>query len=121
LHYQIKQPQGKLLRVVLGEIFDVAVDLRKSSPTFGRWAGAAISAENKRQVWLPEGFAHGFLVLSEHAEVLYKTTDYWTPEHERTLVWNDPCLRIEWPMQGDPILSTKDRNGTTLDAAELFS
>ena len=121
LHYQINQPQGKLLRVVAGEVFDVAVDLRRSSPTCGRWASATLSAENKRQLWIPEGFAHGFLVLSNEAEVLYKTTDYWAPEHERCIAWNDPALSIEWPIQGDPILSGKDRQGAVLQSAELFA
>jgi dTDP-4-dehydrorhamnose 3,5-epimerase len=120
LHYQIKQPQGKLIRAVVGEIYDVAVDLRRSSPTFGRWAGVALSAENKRQVWVPEGFAHGFLVLSEHAEVLYKTSDYWAPEHERCVAWNDASLGIDWPMKGEPLLSSKDRQGCAFRAAELF-
>jgi dTDP-4-dehydrorhamnose 3,5-epimerase len=120
LHYQVRQAQGKLLRVIAGEIFDVAVDLRRSSPTFSRWASVVVSAENKRQVWIPEGFAHGFLVLSDYAEVLYKTTDYWAPEHERCLIWNDPRLAISWPITSDPILSGKDRQGTPLHAAELF-
>jgi dTDP-4-dehydrorhamnose 3,5-epimerase len=120
LHYQIKQPQGKLLRVVSGEIFDVAVDVRRSSPTFSRWAGIIVSAENKHQVWIPEGFAHGFLVLSDYAEVLYKTTDYWAPEHERCLLWNDPQLAIPWPTGGEPILSNKDRQGKPINELELF-
>jgi dTDP-4-dehydrorhamnose 3,5-epimerase len=121
LHYQIRQPQGKLLRVVAGEIFDVAVDLRKSSPTFGKWASVILSDENKRQVWVPEGFAHGFLVLSEYAEVLYKTTDYWAAEHERCLAWNDRILAIDWPTSGEPLLSAKDRQGKELEAAEVFA
>jgi dTDP-4-dehydrorhamnose 3,5-epimerase len=120
LHYQIRQPQGKLLRVVAGEIFDVAVDLRRRSPTFSRWASVILSAENKRQVWIPEGFAHGFLVLSDYAEVLYKTTDYWAPEHERCLLWNDPKLAISWPIGAEPILSNKDREGKPFHALELF-
>jgi dTDP-4-dehydrorhamnose 3,5-epimerase len=108
LHYQISQPQGKLVRCTLGEVFDVAVDLRRSSPTFGKWVGARLSAENKRQMWIPVGFAHGFLVLSESAEFLYKTTDYYAPEHERAVIWNDPDLGIEWPIEGEPTLSAKD-------------
>jgi dTDP-4-dehydrorhamnose 3,5-epimerase len=120
LHYQVKQPQGKLLRVIAGEIFDVAVDLRRSSPTFCRWASVVLSADNKRQIWSPEGFAHGFLVLSEYAEVLYKTTDYWAPEHERCLLWNDSRLAISWPLTSDPVLSSKDRQGLALQASQLF-
>jgi len=123
LHYQIVQPQGKLVRVVRGEVFDVAVDLRKSSPTFGQWAGALLSAENKRQLWVPEGFGHGFLVLSEHAEFLYKTTDYYAPEHERSLLWNDPSIGIEWPLQslaGAPVLSSKDAAAAALAQADTF-
>jgi dTDP-4-dehydrorhamnose 3,5-epimerase len=108
LHYQIRQPQGKLVRCVVGEVFDVAVDLRRSSPTFGKWSGALLSAENKRQMWVPEGFAHGFLVLSDAAEFLYKTTDYYAPENERGIVWNDPELGIDWPIEGEPVLSKKD-------------
>jgi dTDP-4-dehydrorhamnose 3,5-epimerase len=108
LHYQIRQPQGKLVRCVVGEVYDVTVDLRKCSPTFGKWAGAVLSAENKRQMWVPEGFAHGFLVLSDAAEFLYKTTDYYAPEHERSVVWNDPDLGINWPIEGEPVLSRKD-------------
>jgi dTDP-4-dehydrorhamnose 3,5-epimerase len=108
LHYQIRQPQGKLVRCVFGEVFDVAVDLRRSSPTFGKWSGALLSAENKRQMWVPEGFAHGFLVLSDGAEFLYKTTDYYAPENERGIVWNDPELGIDWPIEGEPVLSRKD-------------
>ena len=121
LHYQIRQPQAKLVRVVLGEVFDVAVDIRKSSRTFGRWVGQFLSAENKRQMWIPEGFAHGFVVLSDAAEFLYKTTDYWAPEHERCIVWNDTNLAIDWHLQGEPVLSTKDAQGATLQQAELFS
>lgn len=120
LHYQIRQPQGKLVRVVAGEVFDVAVDLRRGSPTFGRWAGTRLSAENRRQLWIPEGFAHGFLVLSEHAEFLYKTTDYYAPEHERCLLWNDPALGIDWPLDAAPLLSDKDRAGVPLRDADLF-
>ncbi|MHB1145437.1 MAG: dTDP-4-dehydrorhamnose 3,5-epimerase [Thiobacillus sp.] len=121
LHYQIRQPQGKLVRVVQGEVFDVAVDLRKSSPTFGRWVGEILSTENKRQLWVPEGFAHGFVVLSETAEFLYKTTDYYAPEHERCIVWNDPALAIQWPLDGAPALSAKDRQGKPFAEAEHFA
>lgn len=120
LHYQIQQPQGKLVRVVAGEVFDVAVDLRQSSPTFGAWVGEILSAENKRQLWVPEGFAHGFLVLSETAEFLYKTTDYYAPQYERCVAWNDPDLTIAWPLVGNPILSAKDAQGVKLQMAELF-
>ena len=120
LHYQIRQPQGKLVRVVAGEVYDVAVDLRRSSPTFGQWIGVTLSAENKRQLWIPSGFAHGFYVVSEMAEFLYKTTDYYAPEHERTLRWNDPQLGIDWPITAAPILSSKDRDGLPLDEAECF-
>ena len=121
LHYQIQQPQGKLVRVVAGEVFDVAVDLRKSSPSFGRWFGTHLSAQNQRQLWIPEGFAHGFVVLSESAEFLYKTTDYYAPEHERSLLWNDPELGIEWPFDEPPQLSAKDQAGKCLSDAELFA
>ena len=121
LHYQIQQPQGKLVRVVAGEVFDVAVDLRRSSTTFGRWVGTRLSAENQRQLWIPEGFAHGFVVLSETAEFLYKTTDYYAPEHERSLLWNDPQIGIEWPFQELPQLSQKDLAGKILSEAELFA
>ncbi|MGB6055987.1 MAG: dTDP-4-dehydrorhamnose 3,5-epimerase [Burkholderiaceae bacterium] len=121
LHYQIRQPQGKLVRVVAGEVFDVAVDIRKSSPTFGRWVGVALSAENKRQLWIPEGFAHGFVVTSESAEFLYKTTDYWAPEFERSILWNDPAIGIEWSLTTEPLLSDKDRIGTSLAEAEVFA
>ena len=120
LHYQIRQPQGKLVRVVAGEVFDVAVDLRRASPTFGKWVGATLSAENKRMMWVPAGFAHGFLVTSEHAEFLYKTTDYYAPEHERCIAWNDPALAIAWPLDGEPALSAKDRAGTPFRDAETF-
>lgn len=121
MHYQIQQPQGKLVRVVSGEVFDVAVDLRKSSPRFGAWTGVVLSAANKRQLWVPPGFAHGFLVMSESAEFLYKTTDYWAPEHERCLQWDDPALGIEWPLQDRPILSPKDQLGKLLKDAEVFA
>lgn len=120
LHYQIQQPQGKLVRVVQGEVFDVAVDLRKSSKTFGQWVGEILSAENKRQLWIPEGFAHGFVVLSETAEFLYKTTDYYAPSHERCILWSDPTLNIEWPQGMEPILSTKDAQGKSFVNAEVF-
>lgn len=120
LHYQIQQPQAKLVRVVAGEVFDVAVDIRKGSATFGQWVGVLLSAENKRQLWIPEGFAHGFVVTSETAEFLYKTTDYWAPEHERCILWNDPQVNIEWPIEGEPLLSPKDRTGKSLVDAELF-
>lgn len=120
LHYQVQQPQGKLVRVAQGEVFDVAVDLRKSSPTFGRWVGALLSGGNKHQLWVPPGFAHGFVVLSDSAEFLYKTTDYYAPAHERSLLWNDPALGIQWPMQSEPILSEKDRNAKLLSAAEVY-
>jgi len=120
LHYQIKQPQGKLVRVIAGEVFDVSVDIRKNSPTYGKWTGINLSAENKRMLWVPSGFAHGFLVLSEHAEFLYKTTNYYAPEHERCIVWNDPTLGIEWPLEVEPLLSAKDRAGLPLREAEMF-
>jgi dTDP-4-dehydrorhamnose 3,5-epimerase len=121
LHYQIRQPQGKLVRVVAGEVFDVAVDLRRASPTFGRWTGERLSADNKRMLWIPPGFAHGFLVLSESADFLYKTTDYYAPEHERVLAWNDPALGIRWPLAGTPTLSARDAAGTRLRDAEVFA
>ena len=121
LHYQIQQPQGKLIRAVVGEIFDVAVDLRRSSPTFGQWVGYRLSADNQRQLWIPAGFAHGFLVLSDVAEVLYKTTDYYAPQVERCIVWNDPSLAIAWPLTEPPILSAKDQAGQLLASAEVFS
>jgi len=120
LHYQVQQAQGKLVRVTAGEVYDVAVDLRRHSPTFGQWVGAHLSADNKRQMWVPEGFAHGFVVLSEFAEFLYKTTDYYAPAHERCIRWNDPTLAIDWPLQGEPRLSAKDQQGTLFDDAELF-
>jgi len=121
LHYQIQQPQGKLVRVVQGEVFDVAVDIRKSSATFGKWVGEVLSAENKKQLWVPDGFAHGFVVLSETAEFLYKTTDYYAPEYERSIVWNDPAINIKWPINGEPILSAKDQQAKTLATAEHFA
>ena len=120
LHYQIQQPQGKLVRVVAGELFDVVVDLRRSSPSFGQWAGHHLSAENKNMLWIPAGLAHGFAVLSDTADFLYKTTDYWAPKHERTLLWNDPDLAIAWPLAGEPILAAKDRAGKRLSEAEVF-
>jgi dTDP-4-dehydrorhamnose 3,5-epimerase len=122
LHYQIRQPQGKLVWVVVGEIFDVAVDMRKNSPTFGKWVGFELSAQSGQVAWIPPGFAHGFLVASEAAEVLYKTTDYYAPDFERTLLWNDPDLSIQWPLVPgtEPILADKDRNGTRFGSAESF-
>ena len=121
LHYQIKQPQGKLVRAVEGEIYDAVVDVRRSSPTFGKWFGITLSAESKRQLWVPAGFAHGFVVTSDYAEVLYKTTDYWAPEHERSIIWNDPVLAIAWPLDGEPLLSAKDEAGVPLAEAEVFA
>ncbi len=121
LHYQILQPQGKLVRVVRGAVYDVAVDLRRSSPTFGRWEGVEITEENKRMLWIPPGYAHGFLVLSEYADFLYKTTDFYAPEHERCLLWNDPQIGIDWPMAGEPILSAKDKLGSTLAEADVYA
>ena len=121
LHYQIQQPQGKLVRVVQGIVFDVAVDIRRSSPTFGQHIGVELSAENKRMLWVPEGFAHGFVVLSDTAEFLYKTTHYWAPEFERSIAWNDPALGIQWPIQGEPTLSAKDQQALSLEKAELFA
>lgn len=121
LHYQLQQTQGKLVRVVAGEVFDVAVDIRKSSPTFGHWVGVVLSGENKRQLWVPPGFAHGFVVTSESAEFLYKTTDYWAPEFERSILWNDPAIGIEWPVDGTPLLSGKDQVGKPLAEAEVFA
>jgi dTDP-4-dehydrorhamnose 3,5-epimerase len=120
LHYQIRQPQGKLVRVVVGEILDVAVDLRRSSPTFGKWEAVHLSGENRRLFWIPPGFAHGFRVLSENAHVLYKTTDFYAPEHERTILWNDPDLNISWKLDGEPIISAKDRLGVPFHQAEKF-
>lgn len=121
LHYQIQQAQGKLVRVVHGTVYDVAVDLRRSSPTFGQHVGVELSAENKRMFWIPEGFAHGFVVLSDSAEFLYKTTDYWAPEFERSLAWNDPALAIDWPLSDAPALSAKDQQGKLLAEAECFA
>jgi dTDP-4-dehydrorhamnose 3,5-epimerase len=120
LHYQIQQPQGKLVRVVAGAVFDVAVDIRKSAPTFGKWVGCLLSAENKRQLWVPVGFAHGFVVVSQTAEVLYKTTDYYAPGQERCILWNDPDLAINWDLTAPPVLSAKDQAGQPFKAAELF-
>ena len=120
LHYQVQQAQGKLVRVTAGEVYDVAVDLRRSSPTFGRWVGVHLSAENKRQLWVPAGFAHGFVVLSEFAEFLYKTTDYYAPEHERCIRWDDPTLAIDWPLDGAPQLSAKDQSGLSFADAQVF-
>lgn len=120
VHYQIRQPQAKLVRVTAGEVFDVAVDLRKSSPTFGKWVGEILSAENKRQLWIPEGFGHGFLVLSESAEFLYKTTDYWAPEFERCIAWDDGTIAIAWPSSATPVLSAKDTAGEEFLRAEVF-
>ena len=121
LHYQIQQAQGKLVRVVQGAVFDVAVDIRKSSPTFGQWVGAELSADNHRQLWVPPGFAHGFVVLSDTAEFLYKTTDYYAPQHERCIAWNDPALAIDWQFAGEPRLSAKDAQGLSLTQAEVFA
>ena len=120
LHYQIQHPQGKLVRVTQGEVFDVAVDLRRSSPTFGRWVSFTLSAENKRMAWIPPGFAHGFCVVSDVAEFLYKTTDYWFPEHERTLAWDDPALAIPWPLSAPPLLAAKDAAGKPLAEADAY-
>lgn len=121
LHYQIQQPQGKLVRVVQGEVFDVAVDIRKSSPTFGQWVGRTLSADNKCQLWLPEGIAHGFVVTSDTADFLYKTTDYYAPEFERCIAWNDPAIGIQWPIQAQPTLSAKDQRAKLLAQAEHFN
>ncbi len=121
LHYQIRQTQGKLVRVVAGEVFDVAVDIRRHSPTFGRWVGEILSAGNKKQLWVPEGFAHGFVVLSESADFLYKTTGYYAPEHERSLLWNDPALNIAWPFAGEPKLAARDAAAKPLHQIEVFS
>ncbi|WP_323001163.1 dTDP-4-dehydrorhamnose 3,5-epimerase [Denitromonas sp.] len=121
LHYQIKQAQGKLVRVVRGSVFDVAVDVRRSSPNFGRWVGVELSEDNHRQLWVPPGFAHGFLVLSASADFLYKTTDYYAPEHERCVLWNDPAIGIDWPLPGEPLLSGKDQAGVLLKDAEVFA
>jgi dTDP-4-dehydrorhamnose 3,5-epimerase len=121
LHYQIEQAQGKLVRVTAGAVYDVAVDLRRSSPTFGQWVGFTLSAEDKRLAWIPPGFAHGFCVTSDSAEFLYKTTDFYSPAHERTLLWNDPQLSIPWPLTGEPLLAAKDKTGTPLAQAETFA
>lgn len=121
LHYQIRHPQGKLVRASVGAIFDVVVDMRRSSPFFGRWIGVELSADNRHQLWVPPGFAHGFVVTSDVAEVQYKTTDYWMPEHERTVLWNDPALAIDWPLDGAPFLSNKDSQGELLLEAETFA
>lgn len=121
LHYQIQQPQGKLVRVVRGSVFDVTVDLRKSSPTFGQWVGVELTEDNHRQLWIPPGFAHGFYVLSDSADFLYKTTDYYAPEFECSLIWNDPTIGIEWPLNTQPIISAKDAQGKKLADAEVFS
>lgn len=121
LHYQIEQPQGKLVRVVVGAVFDVAVDIRKSSPTFGQSVSCILSAENKQQLWIPAGFAHGFCVISEIAEVLYKTTDYYAPQHERCILWNDPDLGISWPLTEEPVVSAKDQAGQPFKTAEVFA
>jgi dTDP-4-dehydrorhamnose 3,5-epimerase len=120
LHYQIQQPQGKLVRTIVGTILDVAVDIRKSSPTFGQWVSCLLSAENKRMLWVPPGFAHGFLVVSEVAEVLYKATDYYAPQHERCILWSDPDLAINWTLTAEPILSAKDESGKLFQSAEVY-
>lgn len=121
LHYQLRRPQGKLVRVIAGEVFDVAVDLRRSSATFGKYFSNVLSAANKKQLWIPEGFAHGFLVLSEAAEVLYKATDYYAPEDERCLIWNDPAIGIDWPKDAEPMVSAKDQSGLPFSEAEVFA
>ena len=121
LHYQLQQPQGKLVRVVRGAVFDVAVDIRRSSPHFGRWVGVELSEDNHRQLWIPPGFAHGFLVLSDSADFLYKTTDYYAPEHERAILWNDPAIGIAWPLAAEPLLSVKDKAASLLADAAVFS
>ncbi len=121
LHYQIEHAQGKLIRVTAGAVYDVAVDLRRSSPTFGQWVGFRLSAEDRRMAWIPPGFAHGFCVTSDSAEFLYKTTDYWSPAHERTLLWNDPQLGISWPLTGEPLLAAKDAAGLPFGQAETFA
>lgn len=121
LHYQIQQPQGKLVRVVAGRVFDVAVDIRRSSDNFGKWVGVELSADNRRQLWVPEGFAHGFVVLSDSAEFLYKTTDYYAPQHERSLRWDDPAIGIKWPFEGKPLLSKKDAEAPPFHVAEHFA
>lgn len=121
LHYQLVRPQGKLVRVVAGEVFDVAVDVRRGSPSFGRWTGFRLSADNRSIAWIPPGFAHGFLVLSEYADFLYKTTDYWAPEFERTILWNDTDLAIDWPIAGEPVVSAKDAAGALFKDAEVYA
>lgn len=121
LHYQIQHAQGKLVRVVSGEVYDVAVDIRRSSPNFGKWVGVLLSAENQRQMWIPPGFAHGFVVVSESADFLYKTTDYWYAEHERSIVWNDPAIGIDWPIEGEPLVAAKDAAGKRLVDADVFA
>jgi len=121
LHYQVQHSQGKLVRVISGEVFDVAVDIRRSSPNFGKWTGVHLSADNHRQLWIPPGFAHGFVALSEYAEFLYKTTDFWYPEHERCIVWNDPEIGIEWPIDFEPALAAKDAAGKQLSQADTFA
>jgi dTDP-4-dehydrorhamnose 3,5-epimerase len=120
LHYQIQNAQGKLVRVIAGEVFDVAVDLRRSAPTFGKWVGVYLSAANKRQLWIPPGFAHGFVVVSDYADFLYKTTDYWVPKYERSILWNDPQIGIDWPISSPPTLSAKDQNAILLRDAEVY-
>lgn len=120
MHYQIEQAQGKLVRVIIGEVYDVAVDLRKNSSTYGKWVGEFLSAENKKCLWIPEGFAHGFLVVSEVAEFLYMTTDYYAPEHERCIIWNDPDIRVNWPLSEQPVLSLKDKEGVFLRDADVY-
>jgi dTDP-4-dehydrorhamnose 3,5-epimerase len=120
LHYQVRQPQGKLVRALAGEIFDVAVDVRRRSATFGKWVGITLTAVAHRMLWVPAGFAHGYLVLSDNATVSYKTTDFYAPEHERTILWNDPALAIDWPLAGEPILNDKDRRASRLQSAEVF-
>jgi dTDP-4-dehydrorhamnose 3,5-epimerase len=120
LHYQIQQPQGKLVRVTAGAVYDVAVDIRRRSPTFGQWFGIELTADNKRQMWIPPGFAHGFMVTSDNAEFLYKTTDYWAPEHERAMLWNDPAIGVAWPLDVTPLLSPKDQSAAPLAGAEVF-
>lgn len=120
LHYQVRQPQGKLVRVVVGEVFDVVVDLRRSSPHFGKWIGERLSAENRKMIWIPPGFGHGFLALSESVDMLYKATDYYAPEHERCIIWNDPEIGIDWPLEGVPLVSDKDGRGLRLAVAETY-
>src|SRR4051794_36177156 len=120
IHYQIKQPQGKLIRVVTGEVFDVAVDLRRSSPTFGKWAGYHLSAANNRLVWIPAGFGHAYLTLTDRVDFLYKSTEFYAPQHERTILWSDPAIGIRWPLEGEPIMSAKDQRGALLKQAEVF-